>query len=180
MSDTVGFIRELPHGLVAAFRATLEETAEADLLLHVVDSSAPDRDEQIAAVNRVLDELGAGDVEQIMVLNKVDLTPAATGIRSDAYGRIAGLALSARTGAGLGELTQLLADRARREPQDSGGRGEGGWGEDRVDAGPGTGFQPEEPDRGPDPDPEAQTGHGRVPTPLRSPGPSIEPSSIEP
>ena len=113
MSDTVGFIRELPHGLVAAFRATLEETAEADLLLHVVDSSAPDRDEQIAAVNRVLDELGAGDVEQIMVLNKVDLTPAATGIRSDAYGRIAGLALSAQTGAGVQELRQLLMDRAR-------------------------------------------------------------------
>ena len=113
MSDTVGFIRELPHGLVAAFRATLEETAEADLLLHVVDSSAPDRDEQIAAVNRVLDEIGAGDVEQIMVLNKVDLTPAATGIRSDAYGRIAGLALSAQTGAGVQELRQLLMDRAR-------------------------------------------------------------------
>ncbi len=115
VSDTVGFIRELPHGLVAAFRATLEETAEADLLLHVVDSSSPDRDEQIAAVNRVLDEIGAGDVEQIMVLNKVDLTPVPSGVRTDAYGRIAGLALSAQTGAGVQELRQLLMDRARGE-----------------------------------------------------------------
>jgi GTP-binding protein HflX len=171
VSDTVGFIRDLPHGLVAAFRATLEETAEADLLLHVVDSSAADREEQVTAVNRVLDEIGAGDVEQVMVFNKVDLSGAASGVRPGGYGRIAGLALSARTGAGLGELTQLLADRARREPQDSGGRGE-----DWADAGPSTGFQAEEPDR----DPESQAGHGRVPTPLRSPGPSIEPSSIEP
>ena len=118
LSDTVGFIRDLPHGLVAAFRATLEETAEADLLLHVVDSSAPDRDEQIAAVNAVLDEIGAGDVEQVMVLNKVDLTAAASGVRADGYGRIAGLALSAQTGAGVTELRQLLMERARREPRD--------------------------------------------------------------
>ena len=111
VSDTVGFIRDLPHGLVAAFRATLEETAEADLLLHVVDSSSPDRDEQIAAVNKVLDEIGAGEVELIMVLNKVDLTAAATGVRTDGYGRIAGLALSAQTGAGVAELGQLLMDR---------------------------------------------------------------------
>jgi GTP-binding protein HflX len=114
LSDTVGFIRDLPHGLVAAFRATLEETAEADMLLHVVDSSAPDRDEQVAAVNKVLEEIGAGDVEQVIVLNKVDLTAAASGVRPDGYGRIAGLALSARTGAGVTELRQLLMDRARR------------------------------------------------------------------
>jgi GTP-binding protein HflX len=118
VSDTVGFIRELPHGLVAAFRATLEETAEADLLLHVVDSSSPDRDQQIAAVSKVLEEIGAGEVEQIMVLNKVDLTAAASGARLDGYGRIAGLAVSARSGAGIGELRQLLMDRARREPQE--------------------------------------------------------------
>ena len=118
VSDTVGFIRELPHGLVAAFRATLEETAEADLLLHVVDSSSPDREQQIAAVSKVLEEIGAGEVEQIMVLNKVDLTAAASGARLDGYGRIAGLAVSARSGAGIGELRQLLMDRARREPQE--------------------------------------------------------------
>ncbi len=113
ISDTVGFIRDLPHGLVAAFRATLEETAEADLLLHVVDASSPDRDAQIASVNAVLAEIGAGDVEQVMVYNKVDLTPAESGPRNGAYGRIAGLALSARTGAGVAELRQLLMDRAR-------------------------------------------------------------------
>ncbi len=121
VSDTVGFIRELPHGLVAAFRATLEETAEADLLLHVVDSSSPDRDEQMAAVNKVLEEIGAGDVEQIVVFNKVDLTAAATGARTDSYGRIAGLAISAQTGAGVPELKQLLMDRARRGPADNAG-----------------------------------------------------------
>src|SRR5690606_22649884 len=113
VSDTVGFIRDLPHGLVAAFRATLEETAEADLLLHVVDASSPDRDAQIASVNAVLAEIGAGDVEQVMVFNKVDMTAAESGPRNGAYGRIAGLALSARTGAGVAELRQLLMDRAR-------------------------------------------------------------------
>ncbi len=122
VSDTVGFIRELPHGLVAAFRATLEETAEADLLLHVVDWSSPDRDQQIAAVNKVLEEIGAGDVEQVMVLNKVDLTPAPPGARLDGYGRIAALALSAQTGAGVAELKQLLMDRARRGPQERAAR----------------------------------------------------------
>jgi GTP-binding protein HflX len=118
VSDTVGFIRDLPHGLVAAFRATLEETAEADLLLHVVDWSSPDRDQQITAVNKVLEEIGAGDVEQIMVQNKVDLTTVPAGVRTDGYGRIAGLAVSARTGAGVAELKQLLMDRARRDPQE--------------------------------------------------------------
>jgi GTP-binding protein HflX len=121
VSDTVGFIRDLPHGLVAAFRATLEETAEADLLLHVVDSSSPDRDEQMAAVNKVLEEIGAGDVEQIVVFNKVDLTAAATGARTDSYGRIAGLAISAQSGAGVPELKQLLMDRARRGPPEQAG-----------------------------------------------------------
>jgi len=122
VSDTVGFIRDLPHGLVAAFRATLEETAEADLLLHVVDWSSPDREQQIVAVSKVLAEIGAGDVEQIMVLNKVDLTPVVAGGRTGGYGRIAGLALSAQTGAGVAELKQLLMDRARREPQEHAAR----------------------------------------------------------
>ena len=82
LSDTVGFIRDLPHALVAAFRATLEETAQADLLLHVVDSASPDRDQQIAAVDAVLDEIGAGDVPQIVVWNKIDATGAAAGRRA--------------------------------------------------------------------------------------------------
>ena len=67
LSDTVGFIRNLPHGLVAAFRATLEETAEADLLLHVVDAGSPDRERQIEAVNQVIAEIVAGEVEQLMI-----------------------------------------------------------------------------------------------------------------
>jgi GTP-binding protein HflX len=74
LSDTVGFIRNLPHSLVAAFHATLEATAEADLLLHVVDSASPARDDQVADVNKVLVEIGAADVPQLMVLNKLDLT----------------------------------------------------------------------------------------------------------
>ena len=78
LSDTVGFIRDLPHDLVAAFRATLAEAADADLLLHVVDASAPDRDEQIAAVDAVLAEIGADDVPQIRVLNKIDVDRAAS------------------------------------------------------------------------------------------------------
>lgn len=74
LSDTVGFIRDLPHSLVAAFHATLEATAEADLLLHVVDSASPARDDQIADVNKVLAEIGAADVPQLTVQNKLDLT----------------------------------------------------------------------------------------------------------
>ena len=137
LSDTVGFVRDLPHGLVAAFRATLEETAEADLLLHVVDAGASDRDAQIAAVNRVLDEIGAGDVEQVMIQNKIDLTAAAPGVRQDAYGRIVGLALSARTGEGIDALRRLLQDRAQRQDRSAdpalvdGPDGESG----RIDAG---------------------------------------------
>src|SRR5258706_14312356 len=80
MSDTVGFIRELPHDLVAAFRATLAEAAEADLLLHVIDAQAANRDEQIAAVDRVLVEIGAATVPQIRVFNKCDLEGLAPGV----------------------------------------------------------------------------------------------------
>lgn len=140
VSDTVGFVRDLPHGLVAAFRATLEETAEADLLLHVVDAGALDRDDQIAAVNKVLEEIGAGDVEQIMVFNKVDAIGAASGVRLDGYGRIAGLALSARTGAGVADLLQLLSERAKQTAQhpDSYGGNQGevdGGDHDEADGG---------------------------------------------
>jgi 50S ribosomal subunit-associated GTPase HflX len=72
MSDTVGFVRELPHQLVAAFRATLEETIHADLLLHVVDAASPVRMEQIEQVNLVLQEIGADHIPQILVWNKID------------------------------------------------------------------------------------------------------------
>src|SRR5690606_4817274 len=72
VSDTVGFIRELPHTLIAAFRATLEETVHADLLLHVVDAASPQRDEQIAQVDKVLEEIGAAGIPRILVYNKID------------------------------------------------------------------------------------------------------------
>jgi len=77
LADTVGFIRELPHDLVAAFRATLAEARDADLLLHVTDAADPERDELIAVVNGVLEEIGAGDVPQLLVHNKIDLLHAA-------------------------------------------------------------------------------------------------------
>jgi GTP-binding protein HflX len=111
LSDTVGFIRDLPHDLVAAFRATLSEAADADLLLHVIDAAATDRDEQIAAVDRVLDEIGAGPVQQIRVYNKTDLTGLAPGVERDPCGTITAVRASALTGAGLPELKMALAER---------------------------------------------------------------------
>lgn len=115
LSDTVGFIRDLPHGLVAAFRATLEETAEADLLLHVVDGSSPDRELQIEAVNEVIAEIGAADVEQILVFNKIDRTGFGAMVRQDDCGRINSLSLSARTGEGVEQLREILRERALRQ-----------------------------------------------------------------
>ena len=113
LSDTVGFIRDLPHALVAAFHATLEETARADLLLHVVDSASEDREAQIDAVNRVLHEIGAGEVQQILVFNKIDLTRATPAVNRDECGNITGVFLSAVTGAGLALLREALAEVAR-------------------------------------------------------------------
>lgn len=112
ISDTVGFIRDLPHALVAAFHATLEETAEADLLLHVVDAASVDREQQIAAVNDVLVEIGADQAPQIIVWNKIDLTGGEPGIDLDEYGRIRKVRLSARVGCGLDELRKALAEYA--------------------------------------------------------------------
>ncbi|MDR2637133.1 MAG: GTPase HflX [Zoogloeaceae bacterium] len=119
LSDTVGFIRELPHSLVAAFHATLEATAEADLLLHVVDSASFARDEQIAEVDKVLAEIDAERIPQIFVWNKVDLTGVAPAAERDDYGRIRRVKLSARTGAGLDLLRGALFECARekRTPQ---------------------------------------------------------------
>lgn len=111
LSDTVGFIRDLPHSVVAAFHATLEETANADLLLHVVDAASPDREEQIGVVNAVLAEIGAGDVPQLLVWNKIDLTQGVAGAQEDACGNIDRVLLSARTGEGLNILRQALAAR---------------------------------------------------------------------
>jgi GTP-binding protein HflX len=125
LSDTVGFIRDLPHALVAAFRATLEETVQADLLLHVVDAASEDRDAQIAAVNQVLDEIGAADVEQILVWNKIDLTHAAAAVERGDCDRIGRVFLSARTGEGLALLREVLAQAARRGRTEHAGRIDG-------------------------------------------------------
>lgn len=113
LSDTVGFIRDLPHALVAAFHATLEETANADLLLHVVDSASEDRESQIDAVNQVLEEIGAGGIGQIMVYNKIDLSGAPAAVNRDEYGKINGVFLSAATGAGVPLLRDALGEAAR-------------------------------------------------------------------
>jgi GTP-binding protein HflX len=110
ISDTVGFIRGLPHSLVAAFRATLEETIHADLLVHVVDASSVVRDVQIAAVNKVLTEIGADRVPQILAWNKLDLTGVPPGVDRDEYGKIQRVRLSAKTGEGIEFLRQALIE----------------------------------------------------------------------
>ena len=114
LSDTVGFIRDLPHDLVAAFRATLREAVDADLLLHVVDAAHADRDLQIAAVDAVLEEIGAADVPRVLVLNKCDVAGLAPGVERDEYGKIRAVRLSALTGAGVPELAAALVERFPR------------------------------------------------------------------
>jgi len=112
-SDTVGFVRRLPHQLVEAFRSTLEEVAEADLLVHVVDATAPDAEAQIDAVRSVLGEIGAGDLPELMVLNKIDVADVE---RRHELVRLAGadaVEVSARTGAGIDELVAAIAARLR-------------------------------------------------------------------
>jgi GTP-binding protein HflX len=115
ISDTVGFIRDLPHELVASFHATLEETAQADLLLHVVDSASPDRDQQIAAVHAVLRDIGAGEVPQIMVWNKIDASSASPGVTRDEHDKITRVRISAKTGTGLDLLREALASSAHEK-----------------------------------------------------------------
>jgi len=109
LSDTVGFIRHLPHGLVAAFRSTLEETAQADLLLHVVDVNSAERNDQVTEVNKVLAEVGAQPIPQIVLYNKIDLQGMAADVRRDEYGNIAAIQLSAKTGEGIDLLRDALA-----------------------------------------------------------------------
>src|SRR6266478_9021659 len=118
LSDTVGFIRDLPHDLVAAFRATLKEAVDADLLLHVVDASQVNRADQIAAVDAVLSEIGADAVPQVLVLNKCDATGLAPGVERDEYGKIHAVRLSALTGAGVPELHAALAERFPRRARE--------------------------------------------------------------
>jgi GTP-binding protein HflX len=110
LSDTVGFITRLPHDLVAAFRATLEATAEADLLLHVIDSASTGRERQIEAVEKVLAEIEADAVPQLRVYNKLDLTGVAPGVGRDEYGKLQSVYVSAQTGAGLELLRDALSE----------------------------------------------------------------------
>ena len=128
LSDTVGFIRDLPHGLVEAFEATLQEAADADLLLHVVDAANPAWHEQMAEVQRVLQEIGAQDVPQLVVFNKLDAMdvarrPLALQDQMDLDGKLyARVFASAQTGEGLTLLRAELARRAQEHmeaPQDA-------------------------------------------------------------
>ena len=119
LSDTVGFIRDLPHKLVEAFQATLQEAADANLLLHVVDVSSPVLDEQCAEVERVLDEIGAHDIPQIVVYNKVDaLDPErrprqlVDWIERPGGMRVPRVFVSALDGTGLDRLRELIAESA--------------------------------------------------------------------
>jgi GTP-binding protein HflX len=120
LSDTVGFIRDLPHGLIEAFAATLQEAADADLLLHVVDAASPDFMQQIAQVQRVLREIGAGSVPQILVFNKLDAIASDRRpiLLQDLYELdgvpVPRIYLSASCGEGLSLLRQSLADAVLR------------------------------------------------------------------
>jgi GTP-binding protein HflX len=116
LSDTVGFIRRLPHTLVAAFRATLEETVHADLLLHMVDASSEDRDAQAAAVNQVLAEIGAQAIPQVVVMNKIDRTRLPARIDRDDCGRISRVWASAQSGAGIEYVRLALEEYAAAAP----------------------------------------------------------------
>jgi len=111
MADTVGFIRHLPHKLVEAFQATLQEAAEATLLVHVIDAADPDRDLNVEQVETVLDEIGAREVPTLKVMNKIDLLDSAPRIERDGEGRPEVVWLSAREGRGLELLEQALAER---------------------------------------------------------------------
>ena len=138
LSDTVGFIRDLPHGLVDAFQATLQEAIDADLLLHVVDASNPGFPEQIQQVQKVLAEIGADDVPQILVFNKLDAIdpermPAELQDMYELDGEpVPRVFVSARSGQGLAQLRQMLADRVLQVREEAAGeeveaRGDTSW-----------------------------------------------------
>ena len=114
LSDTVGFIRDLPHTLVDSFKATLEETIQADLLLHVVDRANGEYQEQIDAVNKVLEEIGAAGVPQVLVYNQIDRVPGLEPeIVRDSHGKMLNIKVSAFTGAGIEALREALAETVR-------------------------------------------------------------------
>ena len=115
LADTVGFIRHLPHDLVEAFRSTLQETEQAHLLLHIIDASDDLRLENIEAVEEVLDEIGASDVPQIQIYNKIDRLEVEPKIDHDDEGKVKRIWVSAKTGAGLDLIHQVLADYFRQD-----------------------------------------------------------------
>ena len=122
LTDTVGFVRDLPHKLVSAFSATLEETALADVLLHVVDASNPDFERQMDDVNAVLEEIGADEVPQLVVYNKIDLLPEGVrdaGVLRDNSGRAVGVNISVTKSLGLDALREAMIERAL----ENGGKG---------------------------------------------------------
>lgn len=116
LSDTVGFIRELPHSLIEAFKSTLHEAADADLLLHVIDASDPDREAHQHAVEAVLQEVGAGDVPRIEVMNKIDLIGLAPKSEPDPCGRIRRVWLSAADGRGVDLLREAVRSHTPAYP----------------------------------------------------------------
>ncbi|SPE24465.1 putative GTPase [Burkholderiales bacterium] len=121
LSDTVGFVRALPHTLVEAFRSTLDEAVHADLLLQVIDAASPARADQAQEVERVLEEIGAEQVPRLQIYNKVDRLARAPGVERDACGSIDGVWLSANTGDGIDLLRKVIADRIAERMRDHAG-----------------------------------------------------------
>jgi GTP-binding protein HflX len=117
LADTVGFIRELPHELVAAFKSTLTEARNAHLLLHVIDAADPRRDEYIEQVNSVLDDIGAGDLPQLAIFNKIDKLDLQPRIERDADGRPTQVWISAAHDAGIELLHEAIAARLNLDVQ---------------------------------------------------------------
>jgi GTP-binding protein HflX len=113
LSDTVGFIRGLPHQLVEAFKSTLDEAVQADLLLHVVDSSSPARQDQIQEVESVLKEIGASEVPTLLVLNKIDVQGAEPSLVRGADGKVTAVSISAKTGAGIELLKEAVIEASK-------------------------------------------------------------------
>ena len=115
LADTVGFVRDLPHELIAAFRSTLQEAREADLILHLIDASDPNRWQRVRQVNSVLKQLDADRVPQIRVYNKIDLLDRQPRLTSNRHGEGRAVWLSATTGEGIPLLLQAIVDRLRRK-----------------------------------------------------------------
>lgn len=110
VSDTVGFIKSLPTTLIEAFKSTLEESREADLLLHVVNMANPNHNEQIIAVHKILEEIKAASIPQILVLNQIDRLDIKANHERDEYGRISSIQLSAKTGEGIELLKEAILE----------------------------------------------------------------------